>query len=106
MKQRPNMLLEAQLELVFQEVADFYGVKLSDILGKMRLRPFIEPRFVAIHLAKKIGGRVSWPEVGWFANRDHTSCVYADQQVKIWREVDKDFPATLEKVACRVASIL
>ena len=66
------MLLEAQLELVFQEVADFYGVKLSDILGKRRLRTFIEPRFVAIHLAKKIGGRVTWPEV-WVGSPTETT---------------------------------
>ena len=105
-KQRPNMLLEAKIARVFSVVAEHYGQPLAAIRGKHRARCLIEARFVGIYLAKMINKRVTWPEVAWYVDRDHTSCVYACKTVIDWKSIEPDFAEELQLVAGKVSRAL
>lgn len=106
MKYKPNRRTITAFDTVFNVTADFYGVSVEEILGRRRYQAIVEPRFVSIHLAKMISKNIAWASIGWYVDRDHQSCMYADSQVRAWKDTDKKFAAKLEQVARRVASVL
>ena len=58
-------------------VADYYNIKLSDLLSKRRNRSIARPRQVAMALAKELTNH-SLPEIGEaFGGRDHTTVIHA-----------------------------
>lgn len=75
-------------------VADYYKLKMSDLLSKRRSRSVARPRQVAMALAKELTN-YSLPEIGEsFGGRDHTTVLHACRKVKelesIDREVERD----------------
>ena len=65
-----------------REVADYYNIKLADLLSKKRTRSLARPRQVAMSLAKQLTNR-SLPEIGdAFGGRDHTTVLHACRKVK------------------------
>ena len=106
MKYKPPKSMINNFETVFKTVSELYGVSVQNMRGKRRPHHIVEPRFVAIHLAKMTGRKVTWPLVGWYANRDHSSCVYADDKVMAWKDTDKRFKQKLERAAQEVAAVL
>ncbi|TLY59636.1 MAG: chromosomal replication initiator protein DnaA, partial [Gammaproteobacteria bacterium] len=75
-------LLSLQAKLVTVEniqktVADYYKVRLADLLSKRRSRSVARPRQVAMALAKELTSH-SLPEIGdAFGGRDHTTVLHA-----------------------------
>ena len=68
-------------------VADYYNIKLSDLLSKRRNRSIARPRQVAMALAKELTNH-SLPEIGEaFGGRDHTTVIHACEKIK---ELKKD----------------
>ena len=58
-------------------VADYYHIKLSDLLSKRRNRSITRPRQMAMALAKELTNH-SLPEIGEaFGGRDHTTVIHA-----------------------------
>jgi chromosomal replication initiator protein len=80
-------LLSLQAKLVTIEniqktVADYYKVRLSDLLSKRRSRSVARPRQVAMALAKELTSH-SLPEIGdAFGGRDHTTVLHACKRIK------------------------
>ncbi|MDG1819535.1 MAG: chromosomal replication initiator protein DnaA [Porticoccaceae bacterium] len=75
-------------------VADYYKLKMSDLLSKRRSRSVARPRQVAMALAKELTN-YSLPEIGEsFGGRDHTTVLHACRKVKELessdREVERD----------------
>lgn len=63
-------------------VADYYKIKMSDMLSKRRTRSVARPRQVAMAMAKKMTNH-SLPEIGEaFGGRDHTTVLHACRKVK------------------------
>ena len=60
---------------VFAEVAKRHGLTVADLVGPSRLRQFAWPRQEAFYLAKMQTG-ASFPEIGRFARRDHTTVIH------------------------------
>ncbi len=58
-----------------------YGVRTSDIKGRRRTARIAEPRKVAMYLSKK-WTTSSYPELGRFFGRDHTTVLHANQSVE------------------------
>jgi chromosomal replication initiator protein len=80
-------LLTLQAKLVTVEniqkiVAEYYKIKISDLLSKRRSRSVARPRQVAMALAKELTTH-SLPEIGeLFGGRDHTTVLHACRKVK------------------------
>ncbi len=80
-------LLQLQAKLVTIEniqktVADYYKVRMADLLSKRRNRSVARPRQVAMALAKELTNH-SLPEIGdAFGGRDHTTVLHACKRIK------------------------
>ena len=70
------------LENIQKTVAEYYKVKVSDILSKRRSRSIARPRQMAMALAKELTNH-SLPEIGdYFGGRDHTTVIHACRKIK------------------------
>lgn len=71
-------------------VAEYYKIKLADLLSKRRSRSIARPRQVAMALAKELTNH-SLPEIGdAFGGRDHTTVLHACRKVKALQEESAD----------------
>ena len=84
-------LLAIQERLVTVEniqkiVAEYYKIRLADMLSKRRSRSIARPRQIAMSLAKELTSH-SLPEIGdLFGGRDHTTVLHACRKIKQLRE--------------------
>ncbi len=80
-------LLTLQAKLVTidniqRTVAEYFKVRMSDLLSKRRSRSIARPRQIAMALAKELTTR-SLPEIGEaFGGRDHTTVLHACRKIK------------------------
>ena len=87
-------LLSLQAKLVTIEniqktVADYYKLRLADLLSQRRSRSIARPRQVAMTLAKELTNH-SLPEIGdAFGGRDHTTVLHACRRIKELRDSDQ-----------------
>ena len=87
-------LLSLQAKLVTIEniqktVADYYKVRMADLLSKRRSRSVARPRQVAMALAKELTSH-SLPEIGdAFGGRDHTTVLHACKRIKDLRDIEQ-----------------
>lgn len=89
------------LENIQRTVAEYYKMRLTDLLGKKRTRSIARPRQVAMALAKELTNH-SLPEIGQaFGGRDHTTVLHACRKIKELRDtdarVDEDY-ANLDRI--------
>ena len=71
-------------------VAEYYKIKISDLLSKRRNRAVARPRQMAMCLAKELTSH-SLPEIGdAFGGRDHTTVLHACRKVASLREESAD----------------
>ena len=71
-------------------VAEYYKIKISDLLSKRRSRSITRPRQIAMTLAKEITNH-SLPEIGdRFGGRDHTTVLHACRKIKELQESSTD----------------
>ena len=79
-------------------VADFYKLKLSDMVSKRRTRSIARPRQIAMALSKELT-KHSLPEIGRaFGGRDHTTVLHACRKIKELSESDKDVRSDYERL--------
>jgi len=79
-------------------VADYYQLRLSDLLSKRRSRSVARPRQMAMSLAKELTEH-SLPEIGdAFGGRDHTTVLHACRTVRDLRETDGKLRQDWEKL--------
>jgi len=71
-----------------RKVADYYHLRLSDLLSARRSRTIARPRQIAMYLSKILTTR-SLPEIGRkFGGRDHTTVIHAVKKVEDLRVND------------------
>lgn len=81
---------QVSIENIQKTVAEYFKIKVSDLLSKRRTRSVARPRQVAMSLAKELTNH-SLPEIGdGFGGRDHTTVLHACRKIKELRETDKD----------------
>ncbi|KTC80889.1 chromosomal replication initiator protein DnaA [Legionella cherrii] len=79
------------IENIQKTVAEYYKVKVADILSKRRSRSIARPRQMAMALSKELTNH-SLPEIGdHFGGRDHTTVIHACRKVKELVQDDSDF---------------
>src|SRR3981081_2973811 len=70
-------------------VAEYYKIRIADLLSKRRSRSIARPRQVAMALAKELTNH-SLPEIGdAFGGRDHPTVLHACRRVKELRETER-----------------
>jgi chromosomal replication initiator protein len=70
------------LDNIQKTVAEYYKVKVADVLSKRRSRSIARPRQMAMALAKELTNH-SLPEIGDnFGGRDHTTVIHACKKIK------------------------
>ncbi len=78
------------IDNIQRTVAEYYKIKISDILSKRRSRSVARPRQVAMALAKEVTNH-SLPEIGdAFGGRDHTTVLHACRRIAELSETDAD----------------
>ncbi|MCG3171282.1 MAG: Chromosomal replication initiator protein DnaA [Pseudomonadales bacterium] len=81
---------QVSLDNIQRTAAEYYKIKLSDLLSKRRSRSVARPRQLAMALAKELTNH-SLPEIGEaFGGRDHTTVLHACKKIKELRESDAD----------------
>ena len=76
------------IENIQKTVADFYQLRVTDLLSKRRTRSIARPRQMAMFLAKSLTDH-SLPEIGSaFGGRDHTTVLHACRKIESLCETD------------------
>jgi len=65
----------ARLTRIVEDVSEMTEVPFAEIIGNSRSRAIAHARQLAIFVARREG--FSYPVIGGFFNRDHTSCIHA-----------------------------
>ena len=77
------------IENIQKTVADYFKIRVGDLLSKKRSRSIARPRQVAMALAKELTNH-SLPEIGdAFGGRDHTTVLHGCRRIESLRESDK-----------------
>ena len=89
---RDLLAMQARLvsiENIQKTVAEYFKIRVADLLSKRRSRSIARPRQVAMALSKELTNH-SLPEIGdAFGGRDHTTVLHGCRRIKALREEDK-----------------
>ena len=84
------------IEDIQKTVANYYHVKVSDILSKKRTRVIARPRQIAMSLAKELTTQ-SLPSIGnAFGGRDHTTVLHACKTINELKQTDANMAQDYE----------
>lgn len=76
------------VENIQKTVAEYFKIRVADLLSKRRSRSIARPRQIAMALAKELTTH-SLPEIGdAFGGRDHTTVLHACRRIKALRETE------------------
>lgn len=81
---------QVSIDNIQRTVAEYYNIKIADLLSKRRNRTIARPRQIAMALAKELTSH-SLPEIGdAFGGRDHTTVLHACRKVAELKESSAD----------------
>ncbi len=76
------------IENIQKTVAEYYKIRVADLLSKRRSRTITRPRQLAMALAKELTNH-SLPEIGdAFGGRDHTTVLHACRKIRELRDAE------------------
>ena len=76
------------IDEIQRKVAEYYNLRMGDLLSARRARAIARPRQIAMYISKQLTTR-SLPEIGRrFGGRDHTTVMHAVKKVEELRELD------------------
>ncbi|TDJ43392.1 MAG: chromosomal replication initiator protein DnaA [Gammaproteobacteria bacterium] len=76
------------IDNIQKKVAEYFQIRVSDLLAKSRSRSITRPRQMAMSLTKELTSH-SLPEIGdAFGGRDHTTVMHACRKIKELRETE------------------
>ncbi len=95
---------QVSIDNIQRTVAEYYNIKIADILSKRRNRTIARPRQVAMALAKELTNH-SLPEIGdAFGGRDHTTVLHACRKVAELKESSTDVSEDYKNLSRLLAS--
>ena len=78
------------IDNIQKTVADYYKLRLADLLSKKRNRSVARPRQLAMALSKELTNH-SLPEIGdAFGGRDHTTVLHACRKIEELKEMNPE----------------
>jgi len=76
------------IDEIQRRVAEYFNVRIGDMLSARRARTVARPRQIAMYLSKQLTSR-SLPEIGRkFGGRDHTTVIHAVKKIEQLRGED------------------
>ncbi|MFC3851595.1 chromosomal replication initiator protein DnaA [Salinispirillum marinum] len=89
---------QISIDNIQRMVAEYYNIKINDLLSKRRSRSVARPRQMAMALAKELTSH-SLPEIGGaFGGRDHTTVLHACRKVKELLETSSELREDYAKI--------
>lgn len=86
------------IDNIIKTVAEYYKIKVSEVLSKRRTRSVARPRQVAMALCKELTNH-SLPEIGEaFGGRDHTTVLHACRQISEFRKTLPDIAEDVDNL--------
>ena len=86
------------VEMIQKEVANFFNISMSDLKAKRRSRNIMQPRQIAMYLARKLTN-LSFPEIGnAFGGKDHTTVLHSCKKIDLTIQADVQLKNTIEKI--------
>ncbi|MBV7257334.1 chromosomal replication initiator protein DnaA [Pacificimonas sp. WHA3] len=86
------------VDRIQRQTADFFNIKLSDMMSARRARDIARPRQIAMYLAKRMTPR-SFPDIGRrFGGRDHTTVMHAVKRIEALRADDGELSADIDRL--------
>ena len=98
---RKNILPENILNVC----ADFYRIKLDDLLSSSRKKEVVKVRNIAIYLCRELT-TLSFPAIGDYFNKDHTSIIYSVNKIaKLSKDEEPELFEDIEIIKERIGKI-
>jgi len=89
---------QVSIDNIQRVVAEYFKIKVADLLSKRRSRSVARPRQVAMALAKELTNH-SLPEIGdFFGGRDHTTVLHACRKIKELKEIDAEMQTDVKNL--------
>ncbi len=86
------------IEEIKRRVADYYHLRMTDLVSARRARAVARPRQVAMFLCKALTSK-SLPEIGrGFGGRDHTTVIHAVRKIEELRATDSQLNEDVENL--------
>jgi chromosomal replication initiator protein len=89
---------------IIKEVADSFGVKISDVKSEKRVRSVMIPRQVAIYLSRKLTD-ASLAAIGErFGGKDHSTIIHSIRKMEEEIKIKKEFKDTIARIEEKIKS--
>ena len=86
------------IENIKKTVAEYYNIRISDLLSKRRNRSITRPRQIAMAITRELTSH-SLPEIGdSFGGRDHTTVIHACKKAASLKESSNRIKADYENI--------
>ncbi|MEM9061671.1 MAG: chromosomal replication initiator protein DnaA [Pseudomonadota bacterium] len=86
------------IDEIKRRVADYYSLRMNDLVSPRRARSVARPRQIAMFLCKSLTSK-SLPEIGrGFGGRDHTTVIHAVRKVEELRAIDTQIDEDIENL--------
>ena len=86
------------IENIQKAVAEYYNIRISDLLSKRRTRSITRPRQLAMSITRELTSH-SLPEIGdSFGGRDHTTVLHACKKTKSLKELNNKTKEDYENI--------
>jgi chromosomal replication initiator protein len=92
------------IDLILSTVADFTGVSVTEIIGDKRGRAIVEPRHIAMYLARELTD-ASLPKIGErIGGRDHTTVLHAVDKISKAMQDDRSLYNRIQLLTTKIKS--
>jgi chromosomal replication initiator protein len=86
------------MEHIQRKVADFFGIKLSDMRAKNRTKSVAFPRQIAMYLSRQLT-HASLSDIGRaFGGKDHTTVIHAVSKLQLLIQEDPKLKQTIDSL--------
>ena len=98
----PHQEEDLSPETIVKVVAEWFGLKPSDVKSRRRSRNIVVPRQIAMYLMRKLTP-MSLPDIGeFFGGMDHSSVLHSVKKVEKLLETDGNIRKTVEELERRL----
>ncbi|MDD5072222.1 MAG: chromosomal replication initiator protein DnaA [Candidatus Omnitrophica bacterium] len=89
-------------DTIFEEVASYFNVRVSDIKGRRRTKQMVLPRQISMYLIRKLTDH-SLPEIGELCGgRDHTTILHACESIESDMKKDAKIKEMIGRLATQI----
>ncbi|VEU79942.1 chromosomal replication initiator protein DnaA [Haploplasma axanthum] len=98
-KKTSNSLNENNYDKIQSLVSDFYGITVTDLIGKSRKSKYVLPRHIAMYLIKD-SYNIPYATIGnLFGGRDHSTVLTACEKIENELKLDSSLKVAIETIS-------